>query len=65
MIKNILTSIEGIDIYPVLALVLFVVLFLAVLIRVARMDSGLVRQLEQLPFDTADIPDEKKESHDG
>lgn len=65
MIKNILTSIEGIDIYPVFALVLFVVLFLAVLIRVARMDSGLVRQLERLPFDTADIPDEEEESHNG
>jgi len=65
MIKNILTSIEGIDIYPVLALVLFVILFLAVLIRVARMDSGLVRQLEQLPFDTADIPDEREESLNG
>jgi cytochrome c oxidase cbb3-type subunit 4 len=65
MIKNILTSIEGIDIFPVLALILFVILFLAVLIRVARMDSGLVRQLEQLPFDTADIPDENEESHNG
>jgi len=65
MIKNILTSIEGIGVYPVLALVLFVILFLAVLIRVARMDSGLVRQLEQLPFDTTPLLDGKEENHNG
>ena len=65
MIKSILTSIEGIGVYPVLALVLFVILFLAVLIRVARMDSGLVRQLEQLPFDTTALLDGKEENHDG
>ena len=65
MIKSILTSIEGIGLYPVLALVLFIVLFLAVLIRVARMDSALVRQLEQLPFDTPALSDGKEEDHNG
>ena len=51
MYKEILQTITGIHIFPVISLILFVVFFSAVLVRVARMDSRRVSRLASLPLD--------------
>jgi cytochrome c oxidase cbb3-type subunit 4 len=51
MYKEILRTIAGIEVFPVLSLVLFVVVFGAVLIRVAFMDRETAQALAAMPLD--------------
>lgn len=51
MYKEILRSIAGIEIYPVISLVVFVTFFTGVLVRVVRMDRSRVDRLSRLPLD--------------
>ena len=51
MYKEILQSITGIEVFPVISLVLFVIVFTAVLISVARMDRTRALGLAALPLD--------------
>lgn len=51
MYTEILQTIAGIHVFPVISLMLFVVVFGAVLVRVARMDSRRVTYLASLPLD--------------
>lgn len=51
MYKEILQSITGIEVFPVISLVLFVIVFTAVLISVARMDRTRAHGLAALPLD--------------
>lgn len=51
MYKDILLSIAGIEVFPVISLILFVIVFSAVLVRVARMDLDRARRLAALPLD--------------
>ena len=53
MYKDILLTITGIQVFPVVSLVLFVIVFGAALISVARMDRVHVRRLAMLPLDEA------------
>jgi cytochrome c oxidase cbb3-type subunit IV len=54
MYKDILLSIAGIEVFPVVSLVLFVIVFTAVLISVARMDRSRIHGLAAIPLDEAD-----------
>lgn len=51
MYKDILRSIAGIEVFPVISLVLFVAVFAVVLIAVARMERGAVERLAAMPLD--------------
>lgn len=51
MYKDILQSIAGIEVFPVISLVLFVVVFTAVIISVVRMDRTRADGLAALPLD--------------
>jgi hypothetical protein len=51
MYKEILQSITGIEVFPVISLVLFVIVFAAVLVSVARMDRTRAHGLAALPLD--------------
>ena len=51
MYKEILQSIAGIEVFPVISLVLFVAVFAAVIISVARMDRTRAEGLAALPLD--------------
>jgi hypothetical protein len=53
MYKEILLTITGIHVFPVISLILFVIVFGSVLVSVARMDSRRVRRLALLPLDGA------------
>jgi hypothetical protein len=51
MYQDILQRIEGIGIFPVISLVLFVSLFSVVLVVVVRMDRSRAERLASLPMD--------------
>jgi cytochrome c oxidase cbb3-type subunit IV len=57
MYKDILQSITGIEVFPVISLVLFVIVFTAVLISVARMDRTRANGLAALPLDESARPE--------
>lgn len=54
MYKDILLNIAGIDLFPVISLVLFVAVFSIMLIRVALMDRAGTERLAALPLDDDD-----------
>jgi hypothetical protein len=54
MYKDILRSIAGIDVFPVFSLVVFLVVFTAVLVWTARLDRRRLAQLAALPLDGHD-----------
>jgi hypothetical protein len=51
MYKEILLGIAGIDVFPVVSLVLFVIVFTVMLIRVAMMDRARAARLAAMPLD--------------
>jgi cytochrome c oxidase cbb3-type subunit IV len=52
MYKEILRGIGGIDVYPVVSLVIFVTFFAIVIARALRMDARRVGRLAALPLDS-------------
>ncbi|HEY0872071.1 MAG TPA: hypothetical protein VGD94_01270 [Vicinamibacterales bacterium] len=51
MYKEVLRAIAGIDIFPAISLVVFVITFLAGVVRAVRMDHASVQRLAALPLD--------------
>ncbi len=51
MLKNVLESISGIDIIPIISLFLFALFFGAVLIWVYKLDSKTVTKMKNLPLE--------------
>lgn len=50
MYKEVLSSIDGVSLFPVVAIVLFMVIFTIIFIYVIRMDKSKVDQLASLPI---------------
>lgn len=53
-IKQYAETIKGIDVYPIISLLIFVVFFIAVLYYVRKMDNNKVKQIKNLPLDLDD-----------
>lgn len=53
MHKEVLRAIVGIDVFPVVSLVLFVAVFGAAVVRALRLDRRLVDELSSLPLDAS------------
>ena len=51
MYKETLRAIDGIGVFPVVSLLLFVTVFAVALVGVLRMDRGVVARLASLPLD--------------
>ena len=51
MLKNILESIAGIDIFPIISLTVFTLVFSAMLIWVFKLDKKTVSKMKNLPLD--------------
>jgi hypothetical protein len=64
MYKEILRAIAGIEVYPILSLVLFVAVFAAVLVWVARLDRAHLSRFAALPLEE-DEAHEEGEAHEG
>lgn len=63
MHKEVMRAIVGIDVFPVISLVLFVIVFSAAVVRALRLDRRLVEQLSSLPLDPADGDDAAASTH--
>ena len=51
MYKQILESIQDVDIWPVISLVIFFVFFVGILVKVAFIDKKFVKKMEDMPLD--------------
>ncbi|MBK6730548.1 MAG: hypothetical protein IPG60_06120 [Bacteroidetes bacterium] len=56
---NHLTSIAGVDIYPLISLIIFFVFFVLLIIIVVRMRKGYIDEMKQMPLED-DTPENKK-----
>ena len=54
MISKYLSSIEGISIFPVIGLILFLGLFLFLIVWIVRLDKKYLAQMRNLPFENND-----------
>ena len=50
-IKHNLTDIEGVDIYPLISLLIFVIFFVVMFIFVARMKKSKIEELSAMPLE--------------
>ncbi|AFL86252.1 Cbb3-type cytochrome oxidase component FixQ [Belliella baltica DSM 15883] len=51
MKKDILSSIENIEIYPIISLLIFVLFFVGMFIWVVKADKNYINHMKDLPFD--------------
>ena len=51
MYKDILQSIEGISVYPIISLIVFVLFFVVILIWMIKVDKKYINKMENLPFE--------------
>ena len=64
MYKELLRSIAGVEVFPVISLCLFVLVFAVMLVRVSRLDrQGLIR-MATLPLDAPDAVNRKPAATD-
>ncbi len=50
-IKHNLTGIDGVDIYPIISLLIFVLFFVVMFTYVARMKKARIEELSAIPLD--------------
>ena len=51
MYKELLQSIDGVSIYPLISLVVFVIFFVVMLIWMIKVDKNYIKKMENLPFE--------------
>jgi Ca2+/Na+ antiporter len=51
MYKDILQSIEGISVYPIISLIVFVLFVAVILIWMIKVDKKYINKMENLPFE--------------
>lgn len=56
MYKEVLRSISGAELFPVIAIIIFFVFFVLLLIYVVRMDKKEVDEMAAIPLDTPQKP---------
>ena len=54
-IKSYAASISGIDVYPIISLMIFVLFFVGVLYYVKKMDKGFVSDMNHLPLEGGEV----------
>ena len=51
MYKEVLTNIDGVSLFPVVAIVLFMIIFSLIIVYVVRMDKNKIGQMSFMPLD--------------
>jgi hypothetical protein len=54
MIKEILRSIEGVEIYPIISLLIFFAFFIVMAIWLIKMDKNRITKMKNIPFNNGD-----------
>lgn len=60
MYKELLQSIEGIGIYPLISLLIFFSLFIGVMVWIVKLDKKYVDEMEILPLKDSETAGHKK-----
>lgn len=60
MIRNVLESIEGVSIYPIISLTIFFTLFTAALVYAFRANKESIKTLAELPLRDGDEQTDKQ-----
>ena len=55
MYRQILQSIQNVDIWPVISLVIFFVFFVGILIKVALTDKKFIKKMKEMPLDDGTV----------
>ncbi len=61
MYKELLQSIEGIELYPVISMFIFLALFAGVVIWIVKLDKKYIKEVEALPLDNNEDADINKQ----
>lgn len=51
MIREVLQSIEGIEIYPIISLIIFFSIFIGIVVWVVKMDKNKADRYNKIPLD--------------
>lgn len=51
MIRDVLQSLEGIELYPVISLIIFIVFFAALIIWMIKVDKKYIKKMKNLPLE--------------
>ena len=51
MYREVLQSIKGVDVFAVIALIIFILFFVLVAVRLIRMDKDHLKKMAQLPLE--------------
>lgn len=54
MYKEILQSIEGVSVYPIISLIVFVLFFAAIIFWMIKVDKNYIKKMENLPFENTE-----------
>ncbi|HSP87419.1 MAG TPA: hypothetical protein VLN45_04755 [Ignavibacteriaceae bacterium] len=55
MYKEVLRSVEGIGIYPVISLIIFLIVFTAVVYWFLKVDKKYLREMANIPLENDDV----------
>ncbi|MBS1754516.1 MAG: CcoQ/FixQ family Cbb3-type cytochrome c oxidase assembly chaperone [Ferruginibacter sp.] len=55
-IKQYAETISGVNIYPMISLLIFLIFFVVLLVMVKKMKKEKVNELSNLPFDNEELP---------
>jgi cytochrome c oxidase cbb3-type subunit IV len=61
MYKNVLQSIQGIEVYPLISLVIFALFFIGLIIWLFKIDKSYIKEMEILPLDLDEKAEAKNE----
>ena len=51
MIRNYLQSIEGVEVYPLISLIVFVLFFVAIFVWMVIIDKKYLKEMAEMPLD--------------
>lgn len=54
MIKDVLQSVEGISLYPIISLIIFVLFFTILIIWMIKVDKNYIKKMSNLPLERED-----------
>lgn len=55
MFSNVLQNIDGVEIFPIISLLIFVIFFLSVIFWTVRLDKKYINKLSKLPLEDSHI----------
>lgn len=57
MIRDVLQSVDGISLYPIISLIIFVLFFIVMVIWMIRVDKNYINKMKNLPLEKEDNKD--------